>query len=77
MPLTKTDRCDACSAQAFILVHKTVALMGGAHVSIKELLFCGHHYAQHAEALSDEGWGVKHNNLHLLNVKPSVSANAV
>jgi len=37
------NRCDACSAEALVLV-KGVA---------GELLFCGHHYAKHEEALKD------------------------
>lgn len=40
--LTALDRCDRCGAQA--LVRATLA-----H---GELLFCGHHARQHAEALA-------------------------
>jgi hypothetical protein len=43
-PLTKRDRCDACGAQAKV----RVVLEQG------ELLFCNHHYNQHAQALEDK-----------------------
>lgn len=39
--LTAADRCDSCQAQAFV----RVVLAGG------ELIFCGHHYAKHAQRL--------------------------
>lgn len=39
--LTIQDRCDRCEAQAFVAVK---GLSG-------ELLFCGHHFSQHQEAL--------------------------
>lgn len=39
--LTQADRCDRCGAQALV----RVVLPYG------ELLFCGHHYARHAEGL--------------------------
>jgi hypothetical protein len=39
--ITKLDRCDRCSAQAFVIVK---GLSG-------ELFFCGHHFAEHEEAL--------------------------
>lgn len=39
--LTLQDRCDRCNAQAFVLVKG----MEG------ELLFCGHHFTKHEEAL--------------------------
>lgn len=40
--LTALDRCDRCGAQALV----RAALPHG------ELLFCGHHARQHAEALA-------------------------
>jgi ribosomal protein S14 len=39
--LRLADRCDRCGAQAFVLVKG----MDG------ELMFCGHHFAKHEEAL--------------------------
>lgn len=49
-PLTLADRCDACSsgtAQAFVRVN--INNLDGQRA---ELLFCGHHYAQHEAALA-------------------------
>ena len=40
--LTATDRCDRCQAQAYV----RVVLPGGA-----DLLFCGHHWNRHEDAL--------------------------
>ena len=42
-PLTATDVCDRCGAQAYV----RVVLPGSG-----ELLFCAHHNRQHAEALA-------------------------
>lgn len=42
--LTAADRCDRCSAQAFIRARLT----GGS-----ELLFCAHHGREHLEKLRD------------------------
>ena len=42
--LSTSDRCDRCSAQAYV----RVVLPGGA-----DLLFCGHHWNRHEEALRD------------------------
>jgi hypothetical protein len=42
--LDATDRCDACSAQA----HVVVVLRSGG-----ELLFCGHHFARHEDSLGE------------------------
>lgn len=40
--LSATDRCDRCNAQAYV----RVVLPGGA-----DLLFCGHHWNRHENAL--------------------------
>ena len=40
--LDARDRCDRCGAAAYV----AVTLAGG------DLLFCGHHYGAHAEALA-------------------------
>lgn len=40
--LSPADRCDGCGAQAYV----RVTLVNGG-----ELLFCGHHWGRHAEAL--------------------------
>ena len=42
-PLTATDRCDRCGAQAYVRVLLPDRL---------ELLFCGHHNRQYAKALT-------------------------
>ncbi|RZS87156.1 hypothetical protein EV189_2579 [Motilibacter rhizosphaerae] len=59
------DRCDKCGAQAFVRAR----LAGG------ELLFCGHHARTYAPALAAAG-AVVRDDTHLINVKPSQSANA-
>lgn len=41
-PLTASDRCDRCGAQAYVRV---TLIKGG------ELLFCGHHARKHLPAL--------------------------
>jgi hypothetical protein len=41
-PLTASDRCDRCGAQAYLRVH----LASGS-----ELLFCAHHAREHGEKL--------------------------
>lgn len=72
--LTKVDRCDICTAQAFVIAFK----------GKQELLFCGHHYLYgkssttgmlHRDALDMSEWFVV-SYLEQLNEKPSVSANA-
>ena len=40
--LSATDRCDRCQAQAYV----RVVLPGGS-----DLLFCGHHWSRHEDAL--------------------------
>lgn len=41
--LQVADRCDKCGSQAYVLVKG----MSG------ELYFCGHHYAEHEDALNN------------------------
>ena len=43
-PLTASDRCDRCGAQAYLRVH----LASGS-----ELLFCAHHAREHGDALKE------------------------
>ena len=48
--LTAADRCDRCSARAYVLV--SVFVPGsGEH----ELLFCAHDYRQHEAKLANSG----------------------
>lgn len=42
------DRCDRCGAQAFVIVSGVNG----------ELYFCGHHFAQHEEALSSYAYEI-------------------
>lgn len=42
------DRCDQCSSQAYVLVK----LVTG------ELMFCGHHYAQHESKLAEKAFQI-------------------
>ena len=46
--LQVTDRCDSCSAQAFVLVQ----LVNG------ELQFCGHHYVENEKALKKAAYAI-------------------
>lgn len=43
-PLTASDRCDRCGAQAYV----RVTLLSGA-----DLLFCAHHARQHVDRLRE------------------------
>ncbi|WXW92697.1 hypothetical protein SEA_ENYGMA_249 [Streptomyces phage Enygma] len=48
-PLRKTeDRCDKCSAQAFVIAEKEDYV----------LLFCGHHGKQYKQSLEVKGWSL-------------------
>lgn len=47
LTLTALDRCDRCGAQAY----HTATKPGNA-----ELLFCGHHYREHRDALLNAYW---------------------
>jgi hypothetical protein len=62
-PLTLSDRCDSCAAQAFVAAIMTTGL---------ELLFCGHHYRKNEAALVAQGARV-HDERERINAKPSVS----
>ena len=54
--LSASDRCDRCGAQAYVLAELT----GGS-----VLLFCGHHWSTHEEALAPRAQRVV-NELHKL-----------
>lgn len=47
--LTAHDRCDRCGAQAYVKVQFTPA-------TATELLFCGHHFADHEQALEEQAY---------------------
>lgn len=70
--LKLADRCDQCgSAQAFYRMIKAEEA-GNLYLD-----FCAHHYATNEEALVLSGWDVLDDATGTLNVKPSISANAV
>ena len=48
--LTAADRCDRCSARAYVMVNVLVPGSGG-----HELLFCAHDYRQHEAKLASSG----------------------
>lgn len=62
-PLTASDRCDRCGAQAYIRVR---IANGG------ELLFCGHHGRRHEDKLREQAadW---YDETHRLAPEPSVT----
>lgn len=64
--LTSLDRCDSCGAQAFV---RAVFTSG-------DLLFCGHHAARYEVALEEQALAIT-DQRDRINVKPSVSANAI
>ena len=49
-PMTAVDRCDRCGAQAYIRIFLR---------SRQDLLFCAHHYRQHAPALAKVAVGIQ------------------
>ncbi len=49
-PMNAVDRCDRCGAQAYVRV-----FLHGP----QELLFCAHHYRQHAPALAKIAVGIQ------------------
>ncbi len=64
-PLTLSDRCDRCGAQAFF---RAVFVSG-------ELTFCGHHGRELLLTLQREALLVE-DGTDLINAKPSPSANS-
>lgn len=62
--LKAADRCDSCNAQAFV----RITLPSG-----RDLLFCGHDYAQHESALKRAEATVD-DQRHLINAVSASSA---
>lgn len=62
--LNVSDRWDACSSQAFVLVK----LISG------ELMFCGHHYNKNQEKLNSQSYEII-DEREYINEKPSQSSN--
>ena len=63
-PLTASDRCDRCGAQAYLRVH----LASGG-----ELLFCAHHAREHGEKLRTIAVNVHDETGKLLETPPVVA----
>lgn len=64
--MTAQDRCDGCSAQAYVRVS----------VHGTQLMFCGHHYAKGEVTLATQGAKVLEDNRAALTARPT-NANAV
>ena len=62
-PLTASDRCDRCGAQAYLRVH----LASGS-----ELLFCAHHAREHGDKLKKVAVNVHDETSKLLD-RPATS----
>lgn len=60
--LNLLDRCDRCGAQAFVLVRGVSG----------ELLFCGHHYTKHEDALGNFAFEII-DERHFINAKPTAA----
>lgn len=59
--LSAADRCDGCGAQAYV----RVVLVGGG-----DLLFCGHHWNRHSDALGPKVAEVVDETERLVDVVP-------
>ncbi len=66
-PLTASDRCDRCGAQAYIRV---ILLSGG------ELLFCGHHGRAHDAKLREVAAGIEDQTDRLTETTSSSAADS-
>lgn len=51
-PFTGHDRCDAARNRSEQAYHR-------ATKGDREMLFCDHHYKQHADALLTDGWAIE------------------
>lgn len=60
-PLTASDRCDRCGAQAYLRVELATGT---------ELLFCAHHAREHGDKLREVAINV-HDETHKLSDTPS------
>lgn len=56
--LTALDRCDACGARAWAKAEFLTHQHGGTDILTCELKFCGHHFAQHREAIKAQALSV-------------------
>lgn len=62
--LSVTDRCDRCNAQAYV----RVVLTNGS-----DLLFCGHHWTRHEDALRPQA-SLVIDELHKLVAAPTTES---
>jgi len=62
--LSATDRCDRCNAQAYV----RVVLTNGS-----DLLFCGHHWTRHEDALRPQA-SLVIDELHKLVAAPTTES---
>lgn len=63
--LIAQDRCDRCPSQAYVRVEIASGL---------ELVFCGHHYAEHETALATRAVRVRDERSRLLESYSDVAA---
>jgi hypothetical protein len=63
--LRTVDRCDQCSAQAFVIVTSPTSKLS--------LLMCGHHYSRSESVFASTGWLVDDQRF-LINKSPSQSS---
>jgi hypothetical protein len=63
-PLTATDRCDRCGAQAYIRATMT---------SGSDLLFCAHHWHENESRLREIGASIQDESERLANI-PATAA---
>ncbi|WP_432544921.1 DUF7455 domain-containing protein [Kineococcus sp. SYSU DK002] len=63
-PMTASDRCDRCGAQAYVRV---VLSAGG------ELLFCAHHGREHRQALRASGADIHDESQKLAATSPTAA----
>lgn len=73
--LLVSDRCDRCTAQAYMLAQPPLDMKRWETPFVVEIMFCGHHGKEHEPVLRKRGWTI-YDFTHRLNEKPSPSANA-
>lgn len=64
--MNKSARCDRCGAQAFVMASFTSLNL--------PLMFCGHHFAKHEDAIVLSGGNIVADERHTINLAPSMSA---
>lgn len=63
-----TDRCDSCNAEAFVRYENSFN---------HDLLFCAHHNSKFEFGLLADGFKLVEDEREKINVRPSMSANAL